>query len=355
MNKGISKKQSTILYGIAILLMVYHHLFCIPERLHTDYISFWKIIGIPEFERYLAWFCKICVGIYAFISGYGFCRSFSTLKYESLRNYLYKSFSIVLKHLFKFMKKFWIVFLIFMPMGFVANIYDFNIKKVLFCFLGIRIGYNGEWWYVTQYIYMLFLLPCVHLCFEFIVNNRTRNLNVFCFGIIMFILYAFAYKKLWIEKTYIFIFLIGYISARLEKNKKLNSYILIKHRFLSSTFIFIFCFILRSVVADSASYCKIDIFIIPIFIYAVSLITWRENKVTKTLEFFGKYSTYMWLTHTFICYYYFQPFITISKFSSIMYIEVVLLSLGIAYILSWIEKKIDVFIGVVKEKVHGTD
>jgi hypothetical protein len=39
MEEGMSKRQSSILYGIAILLMLYHHLFCIPTRLNTEYFS----------------------------------------------------------------------------------------------------------------------------------------------------------------------------------------------------------------------------------------------------------------------------------------------------------------------------
>ena len=34
----LSKDESKILYGLAILLMIYHHLFVIPERLNNNYI-----------------------------------------------------------------------------------------------------------------------------------------------------------------------------------------------------------------------------------------------------------------------------------------------------------------------------
>lgn len=56
MKEGITKQQTKMLYGIAILFMLYHHLFCIPERLNCEYYSV-----LANYERPVAWFCKICV------------------------------------------------------------------------------------------------------------------------------------------------------------------------------------------------------------------------------------------------------------------------------------------------------
>ncbi len=41
----MTKKQSAACYGVAILFMLYHHLFCIPERLQTEYFSVADLIG----------------------------------------------------------------------------------------------------------------------------------------------------------------------------------------------------------------------------------------------------------------------------------------------------------------------
>lgn len=52
-----TKANSVEMYGIAILLMVFHHLF-------KSYIG-------PSAIQTIAYFGKICVAIFAFISGYG--------------------------------------------------------------------------------------------------------------------------------------------------------------------------------------------------------------------------------------------------------------------------------------------
>jgi hypothetical protein len=112
---------------------------------------------------------------------------------------------------------------------------------------------------------------------------------------------------------------------------------------------------LRTIVADNATYSTLDIVITPIFIFAVYLITKTKNKMTEILAWIGKYSVYMWLTHTFFCYYYFQKLITFSKFSTIMYLELVGVSLVTAMIFGQIEKRIDKYLVVLKEKNYGSD
>ena len=76
---NITKKNSKMLYGLAILMMVYHHLFCVTGRIGgciftIDYLLKTNGIGIK-----ISWFCKICVALFALISGYG---SASTCVYD---------------------------------------------------------------------------------------------------------------------------------------------------------------------------------------------------------------------------------------------------------------------------------
>lgn len=70
-NMSFTKEHTQIAKGIAILFMVYHHLFVIPERLNNEYINLLDINGV-NFQSIIANFCKICVCIYIFLSGYGF-------------------------------------------------------------------------------------------------------------------------------------------------------------------------------------------------------------------------------------------------------------------------------------------
>lgn len=65
------------------------------------------------------------------------------------------------------------------------------------------------------------------------------------------------------------------------------------------------------------------------------------------LSYLGKYSVYMWLTHTFYCYYYFQKIVTFSGVASIMFVMTMLLSYLTAFLLSYVEKGINALIQIV--------
>ena len=63
----ISIEDSTLLYGVAIIMMIFHHLFCDPHRLGYNYIPLFNNYGIGAMIAIVG---KLCVSIFAFISGY---------------------------------------------------------------------------------------------------------------------------------------------------------------------------------------------------------------------------------------------------------------------------------------------
>lgn len=108
----ISMDDSTILYGIAILLMVFHHCFATPSRLGNQYIP--CLFGF-ESEARLAYIGRMCVGIYAFISGYALSRK--TNPHSEYLPHFVCDVKISLNALIKFYSKFWLIFAIFIPIG----------------------------------------------------------------------------------------------------------------------------------------------------------------------------------------------------------------------------------------------
>lgn len=113
-RRFISINDSACLYGIAILLMVFHHCFCIPSRLGENYIS---VLGDYALEARIAWIGKLCVAIFAFISGYAFSIKAEKNKEEHVINRVLSDYRLSISHLIKFYLKFWLVFLIFIPIG----------------------------------------------------------------------------------------------------------------------------------------------------------------------------------------------------------------------------------------------
>lgn len=67
-----TKEHTQIAKGVAILLMIAHHLFAFPERIYINsgYISMVSLFGY-DIEFLIGIFGKLCVAMYLFLSGYG--------------------------------------------------------------------------------------------------------------------------------------------------------------------------------------------------------------------------------------------------------------------------------------------
>ncbi len=331
MDKGLTKEHSLILYGIAILLMVAHHLFGFPERLHTGYISIGQMNG-KNIETVFGIFGKLCVGLYAFISGYGLYWMFQRFKqnaYSTIWACFKDEYKLILKKMLSFFKIYWLVFAIFIPMGFVFFNYLFNIREFVFNLLGLEASYNGEWWYVKQYLKMLLWFPLLHKYFDLLPaeQNWRRKTMYALVGII------FLYKY---REDYLLVFAMGYLFARndffIKASKLFNTY---RGPWLLATNCILLCllFWVRGIYGTMEFYIAADAFLVPCFIYVVLGFA-KINVIRHVLCELGHKSVFMWLTHSFFCYYYFQELVMIPQYSLLIYLWLVLLSYGTAALLS---------------------
>jgi hypothetical protein len=155
-----------MLQAVAVMLMVWHHLFGFPERIGVPYVQVLDtlFLGKLPVELYLAYFGRICVAVFAFSSGYGLRRkTMSFLHTRILDNY-----KIALRQLLKFFSRYWVVFFVFIPMGFLLKVYPVDLLKFAKGALGNGTGYNGEWWYVATYAQVLLVFPVVTWLFNLV-------------------------------------------------------------------------------------------------------------------------------------------------------------------------------------------
>lgn len=84
MEKGfISKTESKYIYGIAIVLMVGHHFFGFPERMNVRVLPLGGSLE-STIELYMGYFGRICISMYAFISGYGMYKKSCANQYSTI-------------------------------------------------------------------------------------------------------------------------------------------------------------------------------------------------------------------------------------------------------------------------------
>ena len=345
--------DTKIIKGIAILLMLAHHLWAFPDRLvDGELISIGSIFNC-NLAEYIGEFGKICVSLFFFVGGYGIYISSLNKKVNILRRIklLYISY--------------WKVFLIFIPIAFIFfgnqensrwNLYAvLNGKEFFENFFGVSSSYNNEWWFLISYVWVLLCFPIVK---HFLDKGSTVE-NI-CFIIIGEIFLScifpditkinlfknlennFFYKEIFCQTEYSACFWMGCEFARdnllnklrneFENNKLLNP-------ILDCIYIGVIIFLRTSVFGND-----IDIIIVPVFVVVTIDLVKRLRHVPEILHRFGSQSTNMWLVHTFFCYY-FAPVARVVVAPRLAFLSWVILVI-ISYIASIF---VDVFWNVVKE------
>ena len=193
----MSKNETKQMYGIAILMMLCLHLFRAADP--TNYFSILNIVFGKNALLYIANFCGICVAIYAFITGYGFS------EYSKRKKFLYSSSDFkelsryIIKHIVGLYRKYWLVFLIFVPFGYLTKSYDgYGIKTIILSLLGLDSSFCGAWWYVWQYVVLCTVFPLIMILFDVLDGIKKKNTDLkFRNATMIFFLFSFLTIVLW--------------------------------------------------------------------------------------------------------------------------------------------------------------
>lgn len=131
------KSESVQLKGVAIMTMVFLHLFNRAENVDLCINSVY-LFNIPLTSQ-LAKFAEICVPLYLFLSGYGLYILY--LKNNNISPS---------RRIFKLYLNFWTVFIIFIPLGcfLKPDQYPGNLLNIVENVTAWRTSYNWEWWFI---------------------------------------------------------------------------------------------------------------------------------------------------------------------------------------------------------------
>lgn len=210
MYKTLSIRDTNALKGIALLLLLIHHLFYIDNGMYDDI----SIAGRGIVQTIGLW-SKICVAIFVFLSGYGL-----TVQAEkiggvgSLARFYWRRFT-------KLMLNYWFIWLIFVPIGVFVFHYSFaeaygdNIGiKFLLDFTGLinafgLYGYNVTWWFYSCIILLYILFP-----FLYRLVKKDTMLSVLVVAVATYMPIPIFRSAL----PYLLPFLAGMIYCRLSNN-----------------------------------------------------------------------------------------------------------------------------------------
>lgn len=158
-----TRTDTKAIKGVAVLLMLYHHLVAFVTRYPVGFGGFESIFpgyAESEYPIALAMAAKLCVPLFFFMGGYGMYSRFKAGKFS------------VKDSIIGLYKSYWKVFFIFVPIALIffarsgadvnelATRYTFAdaktaINTVISNFVGYSASLNNEWWFFASYICVL--------------------------------------------------------------------------------------------------------------------------------------------------------------------------------------------------------
>lgn len=204
---SLSLTDSTRLKGVALLLLLWHHLFYMGGTQYTE----WHVAGIPVIQQ-TGLAAKVCVALFVLLSGYGLAVQ-ATHKPMGYGMFLRKR----LKKLFI---NYWVMWLLFVPIGFLffgwtlQGIYgNHAVVKLLVNFLGLQyvfgyFGLNPTWWFYSLIILLYLLFPLLYR----LAASRRGALGLWVFSGIYMV--APLVPDVAALKVYLVCFITGVVWAR---------------------------------------------------------------------------------------------------------------------------------------------
>ena len=360
---NFSVKDTTKAKGIAILFLYAYHCFSSTKRLAgypVDFAPFTQDLAMRVSDA-----MNICVGMFTFLSAYGITISYKkqSADFNISKNQYLKG---VLLRIAKLMMNFWFIFVIFFLLhGILGFEYEYGDGKIeilvnfLINFSGLTYVFHtpsicGAWWYIGLALLVICAIPfCLELyrrfgllvitLFVFIPNcyisdysHMTRCLLTIPLGI------WFADQK---------------VFERLKEWKLFGNHRYVGKliKFLIMTAVFIGFVLLRTSAIGSQERIRYVIHGVcsAFAVYYVYDFFADLPVLDRVLEFLGKHSLNMFLTHTFIRWEWFRDFTYSLHYAVLIYgfliISTVLISLLLEEIkklihysdwIKWLQKKL---------------
>jgi len=297
----ISKTQTIELKGISVLLLLIHH-----------YLYDTKVMGSALMDNIVD-YSKICVTLFVFLSGYGL--------YKVYKNKSEKYFRFTVSRIKKVVIRYQIVFILFVLVGTLSGLRSLeqaygtsNVYLKLFIeFIGLRnyflpilgdFAYNVTWWFIPMLLllYVIFV-PLVKILEKYGLR-AFLVIWIICKLVILKICPQVIQNML--PSHYVFTFTAAIFLSMYEGNI-IN---FIKEKSWSNVIVQLLSAIpllfLSRRLGLPRSFWFLSLSIV--MVYITFDIKVNLGIIKKTLFQFGKYSYEIYLTHTFIYYYFFKKF-----------------------------------------------
>lgn len=329
----ITKEKTTCIKGIAILLMLFLHLFNTNERIGLCEPSFVIGDGKPLVQL-LTRIARLCVPIYIFLSGYGLNYIYEKTGGKGMRT---------ANRVLRLYVNYWLILLLFIPLGAWVSpeTYPKDLPTFILNFTGISYSYNYEWWFLMPYI--LFLL-CSPYIIHTVHSLDKRQTIYWSSGILVIYIASHPIRSMvpvFTGKDFVFgilmlsfPFLAGIIFSHFRILGRFRTYI--TRRWKSRTNFYLWMSVLAvctlRVAVKASAFDALYALLLITMLSSIDFAKWSKH----TLLSFGRHSTNMWLTHTFYSWYLFPEFFYSLRYPLLIFIALT----GVSYATSLVLHRI---------------
>lgn len=298
----MTKQESNVCKGIAIILMFVHHLFFHAEWLA---IELGPVFKTPEALALFAQNCKICVNIFVFITAYGTTKSFANDPMDDIGVVLCKTVKRYVSLLLSF-QFVYIIGALLCPLSGRSwfTVYSpsrmENLAFALADFMGLSYAlglprYNSAWWYMPLAFFLILSLPwLIKLCRRY--------------GAYLFLPFLLLLR--WVQASdvlirYFPVALLGILFAENQVVEKIKAGYS-KARLLVKLAVCLICLVvikLTGILWQRFAMRQIDIYETVLCLavcFLTVVVVAKIPYLNRAIAFLGKYSMNMFLFHAFI-------------------------------------------------------
>jgi len=321
---AISREASAWIKGVAILLMLAHHLFGLPSLIEPPNAFTPLIPGVP-LEYWIGRFGKICVGLFLLVSGYGFAVGGSG---QGVRWFASRAWRFLLAYWPYFLLAYTIGSLFFQERMANGNLrFPVDIVGIALNALTLKNTMAFEWWFAETYLLLVLLTPLLLRAAGHRSAMLAGSAVLFAVGSAMDLakidlpVVSLSNLLIWQLPWVMGMLLGGPLPARMAEALISPTLGWAALAGMLAGF---------AVVERFAGFAMTPFLILASPVFAVALVTLTgAHKRPGPVRWLGGYTLGLWLVHPFFCYYFFQSEIYAPGWSALVFGALLFASLGV--------------------------
>ncbi len=339
-NASIFSKGDTLfLKGVAILMMLFLHLFhgepwisMSNPQIYVNNESLVQLLSNASNPVY----------IYIYISGYGLYISYCNSRNNNI------------KRILKLYLKYWLTLIIFVPIGLLmvgSEQYPGNYETIIKNLTGWKTTYNGTLWFLFPYMLLSlssrFLFKIYDKAKLHIIFVVTFIIHFVCIRIVsLYGEFLYSNQYAYIPEHFfelLFPFTLGMLTAK---------YLVMKQAlrvFLKSWGGYFVLALIVVLVISIRHNQGVSALIYPYYIVAFCLllvVAKKNSYLIQVIKELGRKSTSMWFIHAYFCWYFFSAYLFYLKYPLIIFFVLVVISYVFSFLIDFIYNKIIVLLKI---------